>query len=166
MAFIHVELTGYPQNSRIHLIASSLDGRSYTICAIWIFLLAAFVGLHGCHCPWYWVNGIRYLPHSSLLPMRMGLLWQVMRTSSSLCIVTPSFVKMDTLPSSAVLPTLISKVGNSSNVSASAAFMESCGNGSEVTYLPLQDPPLATPTLLSDILNIGRPNLVLYFSLR
>ena len=65
---------------------------------------------------------------------------------------------MDTLPSSAVFPTLISDAGNSSNVSASAALLESYGNGSVVTYLPLQDPPLATPTFLSDILNIGRPN--------
>ena len=52
----------------------------------------------------------------------------------------------------------MSKVGNSSNVCASAALLDSCGNVSEVTYLPLQAPPLDTPTLLSDILNIGRPS--------
>ena len=73
---------------------------------------------------------------------------------------------MDTLPLSDVLPTLSSEVGNYLNVSASAALLESCGNGSEVTYLPLQAPPLATPTFLSTILNIGRPNLVLSCSLR
>ena len=73
---------------------------------------------------------------------------------------------MDTLPSSAVFPTLISDVGNYSNVSASAALLESCGNGIVVMYLPLQATPLATPTFLSDIINIGRPNFVLYFSLR
>ena len=89
-----------------------------------------------------------------------------MSTSSSLFIVTPYFVKMYTLPSSAVFTTLVSEVGNSSNVSASATLLEICGNGSEVTYLPFQAPPLDTPTFLSDILNIGRPNLVLSFSLR
>ena len=89
-----------------------------------------------------------------------------MSTYSSLYTVTPSLVKMDTLSSSAVLPTLISNVGNYSNVSASAALLESCGNGSEVMYLPLQATPLATPTFLSDIINIGRPNYFLSFSLR
>ena len=98
--------------------------------------------------------------------MRMGFFLHVMSTSASLCIVTPSLVKMETLPSSDVLPTLISEVGNSSNVSASATLLESCRNGSEVTYLPFQAPPLATPTFLSDIINTGRPNFVLYFSLR
>ena len=79
--------------------------------------------------------------------------------------MTPSLVNMETLPSSDVLPTLMSDVSNSLNVSASATLLESCGNGSVVTYLPLQAPPLATPTFLSDILNIGRPNFFLYFSL-
>ena len=73
---------------------------------------------------------------------------------------------MDILPSSAVLHTLISEVGNSSNVSASDDLLESCGNGSEVTYLTLQAPSLDTHTFLFDILNIGRPNLVLSFLLR
>ena len=72
---------------------------------------------------------------------------------------------MDTLPLSAVFPTLISEVGNYSNVSASSALLESCRNGSEVTYLPLQASPLATPTSLSGIINIGRPYFVLSFSL-
>ena len=55
-----------------------------------------------------------------------------MSTSSSLYTVTPSLLKMDTLPPSAVLHTLISDVGNSSNVSDSAALLESCGNGNGV----------------------------------
>ena len=80
--------------------------------------------------------------------------------------MTPSLVKMDTLPSSAILPTLISDVGNSSNVTASAALLESYGNGSVVRYLSLQAPPLTSYTFLSDILSIGRPNFVLSFSLR
>ena len=166
MGFIHMYLTGYLQTACIHLTASSLCVRSYTLCACCSFLLAYFVGLCGCHCPWFWVKGIRYLPHSSLLPMRMGFFWHVMSTSSSLYTVTPSLVKMDMLPSSAVLPTLISYVGNSSNVSASSSLVESCSNGSEVTYLPLQSPLLANPTFLSDILNIGMPNFVMSFSMR
>ena len=64
---------------------------------------------------------------------------------------------MDTLPSSTFLPTLISDVGNYFNVSDSTALLESCGNGSVVTYLPLQAPPLTTPTFLSDTRNISRP---------
>ena len=62
-----------------------------------------------------------------------------------------------------ILPKLISEVGNYENVSDSAALLESCGNGSDVTYLLLQEPPLATPTFFSDVLNIGRPNLDLFF---
>ena len=98
--------------------------------------------------------------------MIIGFFWHVTSESSSLYTVTPSLVKMDTLPSLAVLPTLISDVGNYSNVSASTALLKSCGNGSVVTYLPLLAPPLATPTLLSDILNIGRPNIILSLFLR
>ena len=86
-------------------------------------------------------------------------------TSSSLYAVTPSLVKMETLPLSAVLTTLIINVGNSSNVSDSAALLESCGNGSVVTYLPVQAPPLATPTFLADTCNIGRPKFFLSFYL-
>ena len=88
-----------------------------------------------------------------------------MSTSSYLCMVTPYFVNMDTLPSPDVLPTLISEVGNSSNMSASAASLKNFCNVSDVTYLLLQAPPLATPTFLSDIINIGRPNLDLSCSL-
>ena len=87
-------------------------------------------------------------------------------TSSYLYIVTPYLVKMDMLPSSSVLPTLISMVGNYSNMSASDALLDSCGNDSVVTYVPFQALPLDTPTFLSDVLNIGRPNFVLSFSLR
>ena len=61
-------------------------------------------------------------------------------------------MKMDMLPSSAVFPTLMSEVGKSLNVSASAAFVESCGKGSAVTYCPLHVLPFATPTFLADIL--------------
>ena len=73
--------------------------------------------------------------------------------------LTPSLVNIYTLPFSDVFPTLISEVGDYSNLSASANLMDSCGNCSDVTYLPLQAPPLATPTFLSDLLDIGWPNL-------
>ena len=88
-----------------------------------------------------------------------------MRTSSSLYTVTPSLVKMDTFPSSAVFPTIISDVGNVSNVSASAALLESLRNGSVVTYLPFQALPFSTPTFLSDIINISWPNFFCPFCL-
>ena len=63
------------------------------------------------------------------------------------------------LPSSAVFPTLMSEVGKSLNVSASAAFLESCGNGSAVTYCPLHVSPFANPAFLADILSISSPTL-------
>ena len=62
--------------------------------------------------------------------MIMGFLWHVINTSSSLYILTPSFVKMETLPSSDVFPTLIRDVGNYLNVSDSDALSESYRNGS------------------------------------
>ena len=40
------------------------------------------------------------------------------------------------VPSSDVLPTLSSVVGNYSNVSADAALLESCGDGIDITHLP------------------------------
>ena len=163
MAFIHMDLTTYTYTACINLTASSLDGRSHMLCACCSFIFASFVGLHDCHCLWYWDNGIWYLSCSYPLPMRMGFIWHVISTYYSLYTVTSYLVKMDTLPSSAVFPTLISDVGNYSNVSDSAALLESCGNVSVVTYLPLQVPPLDTPTFVSDIINIGRPNLFLSF---
>ena len=166
MDFNHVDLTGYLHTACIHMIASYLDGWLYTLCASWSFLIVSIVGLRGFHCPWSWVNGFHYLPHSSLLPIRMGLFWHVLSVSFSLYTVTTSLVKMDTLPSSAVFPTLISEVGNSLNVSISAALLDSCGNDSVLTYLPSQASQLANPTFLSDILNIGRPNFVPSFYLR
>jgi hypothetical protein len=42
----------------------------------------------------------------------------------SLCTVTPSLVKIDIMPSSAVLPTLISECGNSVNVLACLAEVD------------------------------------------
>ena len=147
-------------------MASSMEGRPYTLLACWISFFSFLVGLCGCHCPCAWVNVMRYRPRSSHLPMIMVFLWYVINKSSYLYTVTPSLLNMETLPPSAVLPTLINDVGNSSNVSASAALLESCGKGSFVTYLPLHAPPLATPTFLADTHNIGRPNCFLSFLLR
>jgi hypothetical protein len=78
-------------------------------------------GRCGCHCPCCCINGIRYRPWLSLTPMRMGSPLHVMSTSSSLNTLTPSFVNTETVPSSAVLPTLIKEVGKSWNVSACIA---------------------------------------------
>jgi len=72
---------------------------------------------------------------------------------------------MDMLPLSAVFLMLMSEVGKSLNVSASAAFVESCWKGSAVTYWPLHVLPFATPTFLADILSIGKPTVFLLFSL-
>ena len=82
----------------------------------------------------------------------------------SLYTVTPSLVKIEMLPSSAIFPTLISNVGDSSNVSAYASLLESCRNGSVVRYLSFQASPLATPTFLADSRNIGRPNFSFLFA--
>jgi len=102
------------------------------------------------HCPRCCINGIRYLPWLSLTPMRMGSPLHVMSTSSSLNTLTPSFVNTDTVPSSAILPTLIREVGKSWNVSARIAWAENCQNGRWVTYVALLVPPLATPTFCVD----------------
>ncbi len=50
--------------------------------------------------------------------MRIGSSLHVMRTSSSLNTLMPSFVKTETMPSSDDLPMLIGDVGKSWNVSA------------------------------------------------
>ena len=157
MALIHVDLPGYLQTACIHLMASSMDGKSYILLACWRYLLEFRVGLRGCHCPRLCVNG---------LLMIMGCLWHVINTSSSLYTVAPSLVNMDTLPSLSVLPTLINYVGNYLNVSDSAALLETWGKGSLVTYLSLHTPPLATPTFLAETRNIGRPKFFLSFLLR
>ena len=144
----------------------SVDGRSYTLLACWISFLAYLFGLRGCHWPWAWVNGMRYWPRSSCVLIRMGFLWHVINTSSSFYTVTTLLVKMEKLPSSDALPTLINDVGNYSNVSVSAALLKNLGKGILVTYLPLHAPPSATPTFLAETRNIGRPNDFLSFLLQ
>jgi hypothetical protein len=83
-----------------------------------------------------------------------------MSASCSLCTVTPSFVKIDIVPSSDVLPTLISDLGKSSNESALAARSDNCLNGRRLPCLAVLVPPLATPTRFVDGRKIGRPTFM------
>ena len=78
----------------------------------------------------------------------------------------PYLVNINTLSSLAVLPRLINDVGNSSDMSASAALFESCGKGSMVTYLLFHALSFATPNFLAETRNIGCPNFLLSFLLR
>jgi hypothetical protein len=91
--------------------------------------------------------------------MRIGSPLHVMWTSSSLNVLTPSFVKTETVPSSDVLPTLIRDVGKSWNVSTCLDHADSFQKGSWVTYLALLVPPFATPTRRVEGLRIGVPAL-------
>jgi hypothetical protein len=67
-----------------------------------------------------------------------------------------SRVKIDTLPSSLVLPTLIRESGKSGNSWASAALLESRSKGSLVTFVAVLTPPFATRTRFDDLRRIGR----------
>lgn len=80
--------------------------------------------------------------------------------------MTPSLVKIEIVPSSAVLPTLINEVGKSLNVSACLAFGDRCLNGKMVTCCAVLVPPFATPTRLFDLRRIGSPACFRSFSLR
>jgi hypothetical protein len=91
--------------------------------------------------------------------MRIGSPLHVMRMSSSLNTLTPSFVKTETVPLFDALPTLIRDVGKSWNVSACLDCAESLRKVSWVTYLALLVLPLAAPTCHVDGLRIGRPTL-------
>jgi hypothetical protein len=91
--------------------------------------------------------------------MRIGSPLHVMRTSSSLIMLMPSFVKSETVPSSDVLPMLIKDVGRSWNVSACLKHADSFQKGSWVMYLALLVPPFATLTRRVEGLRIGRPAL-------
>ncbi len=82
-----------------------------------------------------------------------------MSTSISLCTMTPSLVKIDIVPSLAVLLTLISDDGKSWNVSACVAWADSALNGSCVTNFAWLTPPSAAPTRLVDFQMMGSPAL-------
>ena len=130
MALSHVDFTGYPHTACIHLIPCSVDGKSYTLFAVSNFRRSFFDGVRGCHCPRCCMSGMRYRPCSSRIPISIGAFLYLINTSVSLCTVTPVLVKMEMVPSSAVLPTLISEVGKLLNVSAFAARFDNCLNGS------------------------------------
>ena len=156
IAFNHVDFTGYPHTAGIHLTACSVDDRLYMLFACSSNRLAFFDSRCGCHCPRCWINGMRYWPWSSLTPIRMGFPFIRMSTSCSLCTVTPLYVKMDIVPSSAVLPTLINECRNSVNVSAVLADVDNDSSGSCVANFALHVSPLATFTFLIDLCKIGR----------
>ena len=69
----HVDFTGYPQTVCIHLIACSVDGKSYTLLACCNIFCACLDGLRGRHYPRCWINGRRYRPLSSGAPISIGL---------------------------------------------------------------------------------------------
>ncbi len=69
--------------------------------------------------------------------------------------LTPSFVKNETVPSSDVLSMLIRDVGKSWNVSACLDRADSFQKWSWVTYLALLVPPFANPTCHVEGLRIG-----------
>ena len=95
--------------------------------------------------------------NSSLTPTNIGSPLHLIRTSVSLWTVTPSLLKIEMVPSSEVLPTLMREVGKSLKVSAWAAVGDRCWTGSLVTNCALLVFPLATPTRLLDRQRIGRP---------
>ncbi len=156
----HVDLMGYPQTACIHFIACSMDGWSYTLFAYRRSCRAFLDGFCGCHCPLCCTKGTQYRPLSSRMPINIGSPLHVMSTSCSLCTVTPSFVNIDIVPSSGVLPTLISELGKSSNESALAAWLDSYLNGRRLTCHAVLVPPLATPTRFVDGCMIGRPTFL------
>lgn len=79
---------------------------------------------------------MQFLPCSSLTPICMGTPLQIISTSCSLCTADPSFVKIDTVPSSAVLSMLMTDVGKSPKESACSALFESCLNENCLNALP------------------------------
>ena len=76
------------------------------------------------------------------------------------------FVNIDIVPSSYVLPTLISELGKSSNEPALAARSDSCLNGRRLTCRAVLVPPLATLTRFVDGRMIGSPTFLRLRSLR
>ena len=127
MALSHVDLTGYLHTACIHFIPCSVDGRSYTLLAFSRACRAFLDGVRGCHCPLFWMSGMRYCPCFSCTPMRTGAPLHLMSTSVSLCTVTPVLVKMEMVPSSEFFPMLSSDVGKLVNVSACVACFDIVG---------------------------------------
>jgi len=160
MALNHVNLIRFLHTACNHFMACSVDGRTYTQLAWHRMRSAFFDGRRSCHCPPCLASGIWYWPLLSCMLMIMGLALHVIRTSVLLCTVTPFFVKMETVPVSAVLPMLIRVRGKWSKVSALVALGSSMGIGNHVTLLLTLTLPLATPIHFWDTRRIGRPALV------
>ena len=97
--------------------------------------------------------------------MHSGLFLHVISTSFLSCTVTPSFLKINIVPLSAVFPTLMRDVGKLLNVSTCFAFDDNNGKSKLVTCRPLLFSPLETMTRLVDGRNIGRPAAFLSFLL-
>ena len=108
---------------------------------------------------------MQYHPCASLLPINTSLPLQVMSMPSSLRTVTPSLVNIDMFPSSAVSPTLSSDDEKMVDKSASAACLDNCGKGSDVTNSPLLVPPLAPSMRFVGLRRIGRPAIIWSYSL-
>ncbi len=159
MALSQVDLTGYPQTACIYLMACLVDGILQKLLACCSAVRACLDGRRGCQWRCCCINGIWYRPWLSRMPMRIGSPLHVMRMSSSLNTLMPSFVNTKTVPSSDVLPTLIRDVGKSWNVSACLDHADSFWKGSWLMYLALLVPPFATPTCYVEGLWIGRPAL-------
>ena len=147
-------------------MACSVEGKSYTLLAFSRACFALALGGLGCHCPFCCNSGIWYRPCSSLTPMSMGSPLHLINTSSSLRTVTPSLVKIDIVPSSAVLLTFMSDEGKSANKSACVALLDRSGMGRRVTNLALLEPPFATPTLLFECFGMGKLAVLQSRSLR
>ena len=150
MALNHVDLTGYPHTACILFLPCSVDGRLYSLLAFSSLCRAFLDGVLGCHCPFFWMSGMRYFPCSSRTPMSRGAPFHLMSTSVSLCSVTSVLVKMEIVPSSEVFPTLICDVGKLVKVSAFVARFDNCGKGSRVTFFALHVSPFNTPNFLYD----------------
>ena len=155
MALSHVDLTGYPHTACIHFIPCSVDGRLYTLFAFSSACRAFLDGVLGCHCPLFWMSGMRYCPCASRTPMSSGAPMHLMSTSVSWCTVTPVLVNMEMVPFLEEFPPLINDVGKLVNVSAFVACFDNCGKGSCVTFVALHVSPFATPTFLFDECKMG-----------
>ena len=88
--------------------------------------------------------------------MRIGFPLQMIRTSCLLYTFTPSLVKIEILPLSAVLPTLINECRNSVNVLAFFADVDIVRNRICVTNFSLPVSQLATFTFLLYLCRIGK----------
>ena len=146
MTLSYVDLTGFLHTACINFFPCSVDNRSSTLSAFSSACQAFLDGVLGCHCPLFWMSGMRYCPFLFRTLMSSGAPLHLMSTSVSLCMVTPVLVKMEMVPSPEVFPTLISDVGKLVKVSAFVAHFDNCGKGSCVLCFALHVSPFATPT--------------------